>query len=157
MSTTFLFKIYNATVCEITMQASSDSVDSKLLKPSTLCQYWVIKWGSIFNTEIYRENVKQSSFQELLCYSLRDYYASILRNLGTYDNFSKFYDNLEEFYMYKFWKRYEQCFWLSDVAQGPFVLVWTYFIVMMVYAIWSGTSSVNSKLTTPSPIFFWWA
>lgn len=110
MSTTFLFKIYNATVCEITMQASSDSVDSKLLKPSTLCQYWVIKWGSIFNTEIYRENVKQSSFQELLCYSLRDYYASILRNLGTYDNFSKFYDNLEECYMYKFWKRYEQCF-----------------------------------------------
>lgn len=33
----------------------------------------------------------------------------VVSNLGTYGNFWKFYFNLEEFYMYKFRKRYKQC------------------------------------------------
>lgn len=65
-----LLKNYNAPICNMAMQTSSNNIDSELFKSWPLDQYW----GSNFNMEIYRENVKKSSFQEVQCYNLWDYY-----------------------------------------------------------------------------------
>lgn len=59
------------TVPEITKQAFSDRVDSKFWKPWPSDLYQGPKRGSKFNLEVYWEN------QELHCYNLCDYNASI--------------------------------------------------------------------------------
>lgn len=62
-----LLKNYNATICAITMQASSNSVDFESLKEVTPDQYRGHKRGLKFNIQIYREFLKTFFLKKRLC------------------------------------------------------------------------------------------